>query len=241
MESKMAGFTIQAVVARIQAMDGDFQWKRYSALCMLGCVRGTKTSVLADKIFGTAKPSASFRKAVTVANACYGKWTQSHKAEIATLTIEEAEAFALARLNAHMTALGVDGRDAYLADAKYDDKAEAEAAKAIGEADAKAEAEAKAEAAKAEAEAAAQAQAEAEAKAKAEAESRPARDIVAEMVTQFATMSDAELASLASALHAEHNRRADLLKLANDGPRLATPEEMAGLIERTTKGRKKAA
>lgn len=137
----MSGFTLTAVAARIRNLDNDVQWKLYTALAALAKLRGTKKSSLQTMIFGKDKPSKAFNNAWSLSAKFFAAgMSDSQKKAITELGIDEAVTATLAALGAHMTALGVNGKNAYDAVAEYASK------EAIPEPEAEAEAPAEAEA-----------------------------------------------------------------------------------------------
>lgn len=120
------GFTLQAVANRIRSMDNQVQWKAYVAACALARLRGTKKASLAIMVFGAKeKPSKTFDNSWTIAGKLFAAGlSPSQKATITALPIDEGHKAMLEALAAHMTALGVDGKNAYDAVAEYASKEE---------------------------------------------------------------------------------------------------------------------
>lgn len=119
----MSGFTLTAVSARIRNLDNDVQWKLYTALAALAKLRGTKKSTLATMVFGKDKPSKAFNNAWSLSAKFFAAgMSDSQKKAITDKPIDEAVDATLAALGAHMTALGVNGKNAYDAVAEYASK-----------------------------------------------------------------------------------------------------------------------
>ncbi|CCV12954.1 hypothetical protein [Mesorhizobium sp. STM 4661] len=119
----MPGFTLTAVSARIRNLDNDVQWKLYTALAALAKLRGTKKSTLATMVFGKDKPSKAFNNAWSLSAKFFAAGlSDSTKKAITDQPIDEAVNATLAALAAHMTALGVNGKNAYDAVAEYTSK-----------------------------------------------------------------------------------------------------------------------
>jgi hypothetical protein len=137
----MSGFTLNGVAARIQEMDFEASaWKRYTALCALAHIRGTEKKTLVLKVFGPqGKESSNFKGAWTISQKFFAAgMSDATKATIAAMALDDAAKQALTSLEAHMTALGVQGKNAYAEVAHYTDLAALEAARLKAAEDAKA-------------------------------------------------------------------------------------------------------
>lgn len=112
----MSGFTLKAVAGRIQKIDSTINWKLYTALATLARLSGHKKSVVETAVFGQDKPSKDFGNAWSRGGRVFGTLLSGDKdkqAELRVMGIDEAETEMIRIIDAHMTALGVKGKNAY--------------------------------------------------------------------------------------------------------------------------------
>lgn len=165
------GFTSVHLANRIKAVDFDVSiWKTYTALCALAAVRGMKKRAIADQVFGKGvKTSKTFDNSWSIAQKLYANgMSLDLRVSISEMGIEDAQQAASNALEAHMTTVGVKGKNEY---EKYAIFSSMEERQHFDEQEAK-----RAEELKAEEDAAAQAEAD-QAAAKPETEKSPAGEI----------------------------------------------------------------
>ncbi|MGQ7794426.1 hypothetical protein ACUN0C_18630 [Faunimonas sp. B44] len=193
----MAGFTSKALVERMVKAEKS-AGITYCALGALAIVKGMKWSTLETSVFGSGKPSSTFRNAKATAMKFFKARLSllPLKVDVLEMGIDAAVEAVIEAIEAHMKDLGQTSFEAYrkVADCVSADNLPPEAD------DAAAEAEAEAEAKPAEAE--------------AEAEAKPAEaDAFAAMLATVAAMTDPDqLVKLAAAVNA---RLVDLQQAAN--------------------------
>ena len=198
----MSGFTTNGVVERIQKIE-EAAWLNYTALCTMLQLRNMPKKIAETKIFGTEKPTATFKWAWDMAKIVKGSvYTDATLTDIGNMQLGDAMDTMVTTMRGHMVSLGVKGKNAYrevahfasgealkvavekqLADAAADAAREAEE-KAAQEASASGASDAVIEATQAETAAAA-------------AAIDPERDIVAEADALAALMTEDQLNKLA--------------------------------------------
>lgn len=112
----MSGFTLNAVAARIKSIDSGVQWKRYTALALLARLTGQKKSIVETLVFGKDKPSKDFNNAWTRGGKVFAMFLATDRERSAAMRvhgIDDAEQAAIQIILDHMSALEVNGKNAY--------------------------------------------------------------------------------------------------------------------------------
>lgn len=197
----MSAYTLNGAAARVAAIE-EAAWLTSTALCVMMRMRGATKKLAEAKVFGQEKPTATFQWAWRQSEIVFSTaFTDTAKATIGTLGLDDAAKMAVNAIRSHMTLLGVNGKNAYREVGHFASLEEKQAAEAL----AKADADEAAALAKAEADAAAEAAAGAADEAEAEREEELAaakaaaadRDLVAEAAAIMDLMSVDDLNKLA--------------------------------------------
>lgn len=189
-------YTLNGVAARIAEMDFETTaWKYYVGLCILAHVRGTTKKIVETRAFGTKKPSSNFNASWRISVKTFPHMSRSHCEHIASLNLDDAVTASTKFVEAHMSMLGVNGKNAYAEVAHYADADALNAAKLAAAAD-----KAEEEAAAAAAAAAAKAETD-DTETETPVAETPERDRVAEVKAIMAGMTADELNAVAVHLH----------------------------------------